>query len=149
MKNTLYRGFRHRFSIDFGTDFRQFPDGILGFVGSCSSARPPSIFTFLLYRPVFRIFNFFVKNPIKNAPKRGPLQGPPADTILERNLAPFWAPFWTPEAPKTIQNRFRRASERSLELQSILHAILKQKVHPGRPNPERQGGMRRAAGTQF
>ena len=30
------------------------------------------------------------------------------------------APFWTPEGPKTIPNRFRRASERSLELQWIL-----------------------------
>ena len=72
---------------------------------------------------------FGIKNIMKIGRKRDPLQGPPADTILERDLAPLWPPFWTPEAPKTIRNRFRRASERSLELQSILEAILEQKSH--------------------
>ena len=66
---------------------------------------------------------------MKNGSKRGPLQGPPADTILEE-FGSILAPFWTPEAPKTSKNRFRRASEGSFELRSILHAIWEQKPPP-------------------
>ena len=74
--------------------------------------------------------------------------GTTSETCFGEEFGSIWAPFWTPEAPKTIKNRFRRASECSLELRSIFDAILAQKVDPGTPRytqVDLAGGMRRAA----